>query len=476
VNIQQFVCASAFCATLGACASSSPTTNSNTAGSTANDIAGGGETTAAVDASSAADTASRASDAAGKDTAAAAPTELNVSDEIKADTKWTADHVYILKKHIFVSAGTLTIEPGVTVRGGAGTSLVIMNTAKIHAVGTAEKPIVLTSAKPEGARVPGDWGGLVLLGKAPINVTGGTSKIECFPAGVVGTDFGGTDPKHDCGKLKYVRIEYAGFELTKDNELNSLSLGACGSDTEIDFVQTHMGSDDGIECFGGTVNLKHIVVSQCLDDHLDWDFGWQGKVQYAILQQSVGSNQGIEGDNNKNDNDATPRSGPTIYNATLVGSDVAPGKGAQQQMGMHLRRGTAARLYNFIVAHFADFPIDVDGKSTVAQTPKDLFVKNSIFFDNGAQEAWADAKDNDGGFDEGKYFKAEPTVHLVDPKLTAATDQTKPNFMPMAGSPALDASKAATPPADGFFNDKATFIGAMGPTDWTAGWTAFPAQ
>lgn len=473
----------AMCAAVSACGTTATTTSTEdtaTATDTASDTgtttdtAGGTDTTTGTDTVTTTDT-STGVDAA-PDVVVADPTPVDVTDDIKADTKWTADHIYILKKHIFVTAGTLTIEPGVTVKGGAGTSLVITPAAKLDAVGTAQKPVVFTSSKAVGSRAPGDWGGIVFLGKAPINVTGGTSKIEGFPAGVAGTEYGGTDPKHNCGKLKYARVEFAGFELAKDNELNAVAFGGCGSDTEVDFVQTHMGSDDGIECFGGTVNLKHIVISQCLDDGLDWDFGWVGNVQYLVVQQSTGSNQGFESDNNKNDNDALPRSMPTIYNATLIGSDAEPGKAAQQQMGMHLRRGTAAHLYNFIVAHFADFTIDVDGKSTVAQTQKDLFLKNSILFDNGLQSAWVDPKDNDEAFDEGKFFLGEATVQQVDPKLTAATDKAAPNFKPAAGSPALDASKAATPPTGGFFNDKATFIGAIGESDWTAEWTAYPAK
>ena len=148
----------------------------------------------------------------------------------------------------------------------------------------------------------------------------------------------------------------------------------------------------------------------------------------------------------------------------------------QKQMGMHLRRGTAGKLYNVIVEHFADFPIDVDGASTVAQTPASLFLKNSIIFDNGNQATWADPTDNDAGFNERMFFTNEATNQEVDPKLTAEMSPTAPSFKPQAGAPPLTAAKAATPPSDGFFDPAATFIGAVGDTDWTAGWTAFPAN
>jgi len=406
-----------------------------------------------------------------------APTRQDVNGEIAADTTWTADHIYVLKTHIFVRSGTLTIKAGTLVLGDNGSSLVITNGAKIDVQGTAAAPVVMTSSQDAGSRLPGDWGGLVMLGRAPINVTGGTSQIEGFPAGTSGTSFGGTDAAHDCGKVNYLRVEFAGFELAPNNELNALTVGACGSATVIDHVQTHLGSDDGVEVFGGTVNLKHILVSQAQDDGLDWDFGWVGKAQFVIVQQSPFSNEGFEADNNVNANDATPRSAPTIYNATLVGSDRAPGGANQKQMGMHLRRGTAGKMYNVIVASFADYPVDVDGTSTAAQTPANLFIKNSIFFDNGNQTTWADPTDNDGAFDEGAYFKADTGNLQVDPRISSALTLASPNFHPGAGSPALTATNAATPPGDGFFDATARYIGAVGGSDdWTIGWTAFPAN
>jgi hypothetical protein len=404
-------------------------------------------------------------------------TPVDVTAEITADTTWSADHFYILKTHIFVRGGTLTIEPGVKIFADQGSSLVITSGAQIDAQGTALAPIVFSSSQDEGSRLPGDWGGVVLLGLAPINVLGGTSQIEGFPAGTMGTQYGGTDATHDCGTMRYVRIEFAGFELAPANELNGLTVGACGSDTELDFIHAHLGSDDGVEFFGGTVDIKHLLITQSMDDGLDWDFGWIGRVQFLIIQQSVHSNQGIEADNNPTNNDALPRSMPTIYNATIVGSDRSVGGANQTQKGMHLRRGTAGHLFNVILAHFTDFPIDVDGASTVAQTPVDLFVKNSIFFDNGNQTLWADATDNDGMFDEGAYFKTDPTNRTSDPKVQGALNQTAPNFHPGTASPAFTASAAAVPPSDGFFDVSATFCGAIGDgLDWTDVWTAYPAN
>ncbi len=163
-------------------------------------------------------------------------------------------------------------------KGNADTSLVVTTTARLEAVGTAAAPIVFTSNEPVGQRGPGNWGGIVLLGNAPLNVEGGSESIEGFPAGAERTVYGGADAAHDFGTLKYARVEFAGFELERDNELNALTVGGCGTGTEIDYVQVHLGADDGVEMFGGTADLRHIVITQPDDDGLDWDFGWTGTV------------------------------------------------------------------------------------------------------------------------------------------------------------------------------------------------------
>ena len=134
-------------------------------------------------------------------------------------------------------------------------------------------------------------GGLVLLGKAPINVEGGTNLIEGIDISNPdvpdnGSRYGGDDSAYDCGQLNYTRIEFAGFELTEGNELNGLTLGACGTATTLNYVQVHEGLDDGIEVFGGAPNLKHIVLSNIEDDSLDWDQGFQGNIQFLLIKQS----------------------------------------------------------------------------------------------------------------------------------------------------------------------------------------------
>jgi len=402
--------------------------------------------------------------------------------DITTDTTWTKDHIYVLKGYVWVTGGTLTIEAGTMIRGDHSSALTITQHAKLNAAGTASEPIVFTSNQATPA--PGDWGGLVLLGKAPINVTGGTNKIEGFATSWGDRImYGGGDAAHDCGTLTYARIEYAGFALATDNELNGLTLGGCGTGTEVDYVQSHLGQDDGIEIFGGTLNVKHLVISQPDDDALDWDFGWVGSAQFVIVQQKAGrGDKGVEADNNVNNNDLTPRSAPALWNLTMIGGD---GPASDKKQGaFHLRRGTAGQINNAIVAYWNQFAVDVDGLSSVGQFGTALAVKHTYFVKSThATAIWPTNFDVSGGnendcqtpntncFDEVTQIGNDASNHLdVDVMLTDAKNVATPNFKPMTGSPVL--TGCGTPPAG--LDQTATFCGAIGATDWTAGWTRYP--
>jgi hypothetical protein len=399
---------------------------------------------------------------------------IHVKGDITGPITWEAKNTYILDEYTFLISGKLTIEAGTVIKGENGSALAITKDATLDAQGTVDKPIVFTSNK--ATPTPGDWGGLVMLGKAPINVVGGTNAVEGFPTSFGDRiTYGGTNAAHDCGKLKYARIEYAGFLLSPDNELNGLTVGGCGSATLIDYVQVHLGQDDGVEMFGGNANLSHIVISQPDDDGLDWDRGWTGKVQFLVVQQKTGrGDKAIEADNNNNDNELLPRSAPEIWNMTLVGAN---GAVADPQGGIHVRRGTAGKINNAIVMGFTKFAVDVDGASSVAQvTATNLALKN-VYFVKGTNAAsnWPANFDgagagNDAGFDEAAVIGGDVTNKIdTDPQLGAAFNITTPNWKPNAGSPVL--AGCGTPPAG--FDTTATFCGAIGATDWTAGWTKF---
>ena len=397
--------------------------------------------------------------------------------DITGDLTWKGANTYILEGYVFLVSGTLTIEPGATVKGENGSALTITNDARISAAGTADKPIVFTSNKSPATA--GDWGGVVLLGKAGINVVGGTNAVEGFPTSygdriVYG---GGATPNnaHDCGTIKYARIEYAGFLLSPDNELNGLTVGGCGSSTVLDFIQVHLGQDDGVEMFGGTANLNHIVISQPDDDALDWDRGWTGKAQFLIVQQRPGrGDKGIEADNSNNDNELLPRSAPEVWNATFIGSN---GAATDPQGAFHLRRGTAGKINNAIVMGFPKFAADIDGTSSVNQFgATSLSIKNVYFMKAAsALSNWPAGFDganagNDGGFDEATMIGGDATNRIdVNPMLVEPFNVTVPNWAPAAGSPVL--AGCGTPPAG--LDQTATFCGAIGATDWTAGWTKY---
>ena len=409
--------------------------------------------------------------------------ETKVSADITKDTTWECG-TYLLQKLVYVTGdSTLTIKPGVQVLGdtdqaGEITALIVTRGSKLDAVGTKDAPIVFSSANPEGARSPGDWGGVVLLGAATINtgtcVDGSGDRCDGghFESNIEGLDptdpkakFGGTSDDHDCGRLEYARIEFAGFQLSMDNELNGLTVGACGTSTKLSHIQVHRGSDDGIEFFGGTAGLDHVVLSSISDDGLDWDLGWRGKGQFVVIHQGANDgDKGIEADNLGSNEAASPRSKPTLYNFTLIGNPT--------KVGLLLREGTHGVLRNFIVQGFAT-AVDLAATSVklTEDWPGDLSIESSVFFENKAVGD-SDSMDDDGGFKEEDAVKddARKNTFDVDPEL--GTDISAPNYKP--GSDKL--GDKATPPSG--FDTSAKYAGAVNPSgdDWTKGWTAFPGN
>ncbi|NRA30093.1 MAG: hypothetical protein HRU11_07500, partial [Parvularculaceae bacterium] len=265
-------------------------------------------------------------------------------------------------------AGNLIIEPGVTVYSTGDDPLVVTRGSEINANGTAARPIVLTSRQDVFGlnTAPGQWGGLVINGAAPINDAGSdcldpADSFNCEKPGEGGSGlFGGGVPTDSSGSLEYLRVQYAGFLFSTDDELNGIAFQGTGSGTNVDFVQVVDNADDGIEWFGGRTNAKHVVITGAGDDSLDWTDGWQGNVQFAIVVQRGGeANRGIEGDNRNGDNAVTPQSNPDIANFTFVGQ--ADAQGADD--GIKLRRGTIGRYGNGIITEFAGNGVDFDNPS-----------------------------------------------------------------------------------------------------------------
>nr|WP_293274055.1 serine/threonine-protein kinase [Nannocystis sp.] len=278
--------------------------------------------------------------------------EVELSGEIEGEARLRCDRRYRLSFVTWLRPGaTLTIDPGTTIVGDAATrgTLVVQPGARLVAEGTPERPIVFTSAAPEGQRRAGDWGGLLLLGRAPTNLRDAAGeatrgRVEGLGLGADG-EYGGDDPEDSSGVLRYVRIEYSGITLGPNNEINGLTLAGVGRGTRIDHVQVRHSADDCFEFFGGTVDAHHLICEAPGDDAFDWDLGYTGRLQFLLAQGGQG--HGIEGDNDPAGSRRTPISAPQIYNATLCA-----GAAAGERVGAQVRRGSSGTLGNLVIAGF----------------------------------------------------------------------------------------------------------------------------
>ena len=377
------------------------------------------------------------------------------------------DSIYLIRGIVTVDdGGELRIPAGTLLQGDVATqptALVVRAGGKLYSEGTREAPVVFTSSSPEGERRPGDWGGVVINGRSLCNFP----QDQCVGEGSSGT-YGGTDREDDSGRIVYTRIEFAGFEVSFGNELNALTLNGVGAGTEIRYVQTNVGLDDGIEFFGGTVDLKYALVTNANDDSFDYSTGWQGRGQFWIAQQDPNdADNGFEVDGNEDDYNATPFTNPVIYNVTLVGNGSGGTGGEESDVGLLLRRGAAGRIFNAVVLGFGDQGLDVDNPETVANG---LELRNSVLAENKAPFST-----DDDGIDEAGFFgNADWGNRALEGSAMLASpfDRDAPDFTPLAGSPLL--TGAATPPDDGFFT-VVNFVGAAAPDGekWWTGWTSF---
>lgn len=409
-----------------------------------------------------------------------AQTVVPVAGDITSNVTWTADKSYLLKGFVRVQSGAVvTIEPGTKIYGENSSqgSFIVKPGGKVIAEGTEFAPIVFTSefAKPGSSITParGDWGGVILLGNAPINVSGGTASIEG-----PGDTYGGNDPDDNSGVLKYVRIEYAGIAFSPNNEINGLTFGGVGRGTTIDYVQVSWANDDSFEWFGGTVNCKHLIAYQGLDDDFDTDFGFSGKLQFLLgirdkeIADVSGSN-GFESDNDGSGSVKTPRTSPTWYNVTLIGPKETKSTtvNSNYKRGMHLRRSSQNKIFNALVLGWPTGLL-LDGKTTAADAiAGSWWMKNSIIA--GSSSKALDTTASNPALNISDWFTvtnssrvlAENTdAGLVNPFGTSGFNPTpKPGSVVFTG--------AAVPPADGFFDPSANYVGAFGTQNWTANWS-----
>ena len=378
-------------------------------------------------------------------------TNKTVSGDITSSQTWTKNDVVLLSGFVYVKNGaTLTIEAGCVIRGDKATkgTLIITRGSKLIANATVTEPIVFTSNEAAGGRNYGDWGGLIILGKAKINPAGGTAAIEGGVDNANGDgQYGGTDNADNSGSLKYVRIEFPGIAFQPNSEINGITMGGVGSGTMIDWVQVSYSGDDSYEWFGGTVNAKHLIAFRGWDDDFDTDFGYSGNVQFgvslrdsAVADQS-GSNS-FESDNDGTGSTNSPFTSAIFSNFTVIGPKVNLTNPINNNFkrAAHIRRNSRVSIYNSI---FTGFPTGllVDGTTTLANLNA-----NDFQFENNMTAGCTKYTDTAGmkgaTFDVKAWFDAtaKGNRHLTlsaDANLTDPFNYNAPDFRPTSGSPAM---------------------------------------
>lgn len=389
---------------------------------------------------------------------------------IAEDETWANDTT-LTGPHFVLPGVTLTVEEGVevsftyhnNVNENVGTIITLpadaqnfsepRPSAQLVAVGTADNPVVFTSERKQVA----SWGGIIMAGEASNNIPGGLGEIEGLEQSVqYGADIEGGESFNDednSGRLSYVRIEYSGYSIADGSELQALTLYSVGSGTQLDHINLYQSVDDGIELFGGTVDVKYLVVKGTQDDTFDYDQGWTGRGQFWVGVQTEGtpSNRGFESDGCADQANCAGGNGPTspkIYNVTIYGNDVENG---EDIYGLYLREGMEGAYGNIIIANFnkaPGYPIYVADDGTADNIGTRLTFGGIISF---------------GNTDDGSSlpYYADLGLENTDPQFV---DPASYNFALQEGSPAL--SGGVTPPDDGFF-DQVSYRGAFDTEDWT---------
>jgi hypothetical protein len=438
-----------------------------------------------------------------------------VDAAITGNTTWTKDKRYLLKGNVYVqSPATLTIEAGTVIFGDKVTkgSLIVSRGAKIMAAGSATEPIVFTSSAPRGFRNYGDWGGVVILGKAKNNQSVDQTIEGISAASGDNGKYGGTADDDNSGVLKYVRIEFGGIALSTDNELNGLTMGSVGNATEINHIQVSYSGDDSYEWFGGTVDASYLIAYRGWDDDFDTDFGYSGNVQYGVafrdpnIADKSGSN-GFESDNDGSGTTNAPKTSARFSNITWFGPHVfskpksngsagaytaSIDKGAASanfQFGGHIRRNTDIQIYNsvFVGSQLEGVHFDKTGQNAVfkgnyfgrtgigASTPgtvKKVTAGNSYDDANFAADNLntTDGATQTGALDLSTVFAGLKYNGDVNTKFTNNMSIDQPSALLAAGSSLL--TGAVTVP-EGL--EQTVYIGAFdATTNWaTAAWTNY---
>ncbi len=442
-----------------------------------------------------------------------------ITGNVTASRTLYADTLYTLSGYVKVQNGaTLTIQPGTRIIGDtlvAGSSLWILRGAKIQANGTAASPIVFTSGRLPGNRKPGDWGGIIIIGNGVINRTGSPILTEGGAAGVAENYAGGTDNNDNSGTLRYVRIEFAGYDVSNGagQELNTLSSYAVGRGTTYEYIQSMAGLDDSFEWWGGAVDSRYLVSYESGDDHFDWTEGYQGRNQFMIAFQSTrltpapgsgvqsGDPRGFEGDGCDPvvsgctltaTTASTPYSMPVFANFTMIGTGSTVAAFPADGNGGVWRRGTGATVLNGVLSRYKGIAINIrdawtDSLFTANGGKDSLWISNTLLAQNGYNYDTTGA-----GYAQTTNWNAGRLATMlayasnvqVDTLLGLTLTPPALNWKPKAGSPATGAGVTAPPTlvtnrTQGYFGNTwvyTSYIGAVDPaagTPWYSGWTVY---
>lgn len=422
---------------------------------------------------------------------------------------------YLLKGQTFIPNGvTVNIPAGTVILGDKATkaTLVVEKGGVLNCNGTAAAPVVMTSAQAVGERDKGDWGGLVILGRAFTNQNVSDQSAAGQSPNVEGIDppkyFGSnlrTNDGESSGTYRYLRVEYAGIELSPNNETNSITMGGVGSGTTMEYMQVSFGGDDGFEWFGGTVNGKYLISLSTWDDDFDGDYGWSGKVQFGLVVRNPfyadqSQSNAFEIDNGPQDTDtgAGTYTTATFSNITVYGprDHASRSLSANNVHGMDLRRRVAASIFNSVIT---GFPTGLRFNQASVQTNYDNglgVLANNILVANTAYAAgsgvtlgnvqayWEEASRKNStlaapasGAEADFWNTVGLRVDNFFARYQIATYPVNPNFTLTNGDADLASDAEFTNPkfsGDTFFDKTVTFRGAFGTTtDWTDGWAEF---
>lgn len=440
---------------------------------------------------------------------------ITLQGRINADTVLRKVNTYILKGIVYlVGNHTMTIEPGTTIKGSfSGTdvaALVITRGSKIMAQGTATEPIVFTSLSPNPQS--GDWGGIVICGKAGYNLSyNGTAGLFQVEGGIDNASGDGLAGSGDAiaptpvdndnsGILQYVRIEYAGYAFQPDKEINSLTLACVGNGTTIDHIQVTYAKDDAYEWFGGSVNCKYLIAWKTQDDDFDTDNGFSGKVQFGLvirdsLIADISTSEAFESDNNATGTTATPKTRAIFSNITAIGPRATLNNVGNSlfRAGAQIRRNSAISIFNSIIMGWPQGVL-IDGTTGTSTAlnieDSSLRLRNVTLAGNTVNVKFSGTGGTTINSDAtltswftGAFYNNDLLANTSDAKLIQPYNYAAPDPTPFAGSNGNQKILTgggftdAKFTGDTFFDQTVTFRGAIAPAGplatWWKGWTKF---